>query len=36
VRVKGDLAELVRRAHHRPVADAALAAVPTELPGEGT
>jgi hypothetical protein len=35
VRVEGDLEALVRRAHHRAVADAALAAVPTEFPDEG-
>jgi hypothetical protein len=35
VRVTGDLQALVRRAHHRGVVDAALAAVPTEFAGEG-
>lgn len=34
VRVAGDLEALVRRAGHRAVADAALAAVPTEFPDE--
>jgi hypothetical protein len=34
LRVEGDLEALLRRAHHRPVADAALAAVPTEFPDE--
>lgn len=32
VRVEGDLEALVRRAHYRHVVDAALAAVPTDLP----
>ncbi len=32
VRVEGDLEALVRRAEYRPVIDAALRAVPTELP----
>jgi len=35
VRVEGDLEALVRRVGYRHVVDAALAAVPTELPGEG-
>jgi hypothetical protein len=34
VRVEGDLEALVRRVSYRRVADAALAAVPTEFPGE--
>jgi len=34
LRVQGDLEALVRRAVHRPVADAALAAVSTEFPDE--
>ncbi|HET9551690.1 MAG TPA: SCP2 sterol-binding domain-containing protein [Anaeromyxobacteraceae bacterium] len=34
VKVKGDLEALLRRAAHRPVADAALAAVATEFPDE--
>lgn len=34
LRVQGDLEALVRRAHHRPVVDAVLAAVPTEFPDE--
>lgn len=34
LRVQGDLEALVRRAVHRPVADAALAAVATEFPDE--
>jgi len=32
--VRGDLEALVRQARHRPVVDAALAAVPTEFPDE--
>jgi hypothetical protein len=32
VQVKGDLEALIRRAHHGQVVEAALAAVPTELP----
>jgi hypothetical protein len=35
VKVQGDLEALVRRAGHRAVVDAALAAVPTAFPGEG-
>jgi hypothetical protein len=35
VRVEGDLEALVRRVGYRHVVDAALAAVPTELPGPG-
>jgi hypothetical protein len=34
IKVQGDLEALVRRAQHRPVVDAALAAVPTEFPDE--
>lgn len=34
LRVEGDLEALVRRAHHRPVAEAALAAVATEFPDD--
>jgi hypothetical protein len=34
LKVEGDLEALVRRAQHRQVVDAALAAVPTEFPGE--
>ena len=34
LRVEGDLEALLRRAQHRPVADAALAGVPTEFPDE--
>lgn len=34
LRVEGDLEALVRRAGHRPLADAALAGVPTEFPDE--
>ena len=34
VRVQGDLRELVRRAHHRSILDAALACVPTEFADE--
>jgi hypothetical protein len=35
LRVEGDLQELVRRANHRHVIDAALAAVATEFPDDG-
>jgi len=35
IRVEGDLQALVRRANHRHVIDAALAAVATEFPDEG-
>jgi hypothetical protein len=35
LRVEGDLEALLRRAHHRPVADAALAGLATEFPDEG-
>jgi hypothetical protein len=34
IKVQGDLEALVRRAQHRPVVDAALAAVRTEFPDE--
>lgn len=34
LRVEGDLEALLRRAGHRPVADAALAGLPTEFPDE--
>jgi len=34
IKVQGDLEALVRRAQHRPVVDAALAAVRTEYPDE--
>lgn len=34
IKVQGDLEALVRRAQHRPLVDAALAAVPTEFPDE--
>ncbi len=34
IRVKGDLEALIRRASYRHVVDTALAAVPTEFPGE--